>query len=163
LQSIVLEIVEESFRLGEEKEQVMQRQRGFDTMVVIFEHLCRLSCKDQNLQELSQYSIRSKVLSLEIILKILESPCSIFNHNLKILYLLKTGLCETLLKNAFSSEKNIFALSFSIFALLVAKFREHLKSEIAALMETVFLKILDSSNSSFQHVIYALNVLNKIF
>jgi brefeldin A-inhibited guanine nucleotide-exchange protein len=46
---------------------------------------------------------------------------------------------------------------------LVEHFREHLKQEIAAFIESVFLKILDSKNSSFNHVIYALHVLNKIF
>ena len=132
-------------------------------MVNIFENLCKLSCKDENLTELSQYSCKSKTITLELILKILESPNSIFVHNIKIIYLLKSSLCDALLKNSFSQEKAVFAMSFTIFAFLVEHYREHLKAEIATFIEIVFLKILDSMNSSFNHVIYALNVLNKIF
>ena len=132
-------------------------------MVMIFENLCKLSCKDQNLQELSPYSLKSKVITLEIILKILESKNSIFVLNIKILYLLKGSLCEAILKNSFSAEKSVFALSFSIFSFLVENYREHLKTEIAAFFETVFLKILHSTNSSFNHLIYSLHVLNKVF
>ena len=51
----------------------------------------------------------------------------------------------------------MFSISFSIFTILVEKFREHLKTEIAAFFETVFLKILDSLNSSYNHILYTLN------
>jgi hypothetical protein len=71
-------------------------------MVTIFENLCKLSCKDQNLSELTSYSLKSKTITLELILKILESPNNIFVHNMKIIYLLKGCLCDALLKNSVS-------------------------------------------------------------
>ena len=132
-------------------------------MVNIFENLCKLSCKDETLNDLSNYSLKSKTITLELILKILEHPNTLFVHNVKILYLVKNTLCEALLKNSFSSEKTVFSLSFSIFSVLVLNYREHLKSEICIFVENVFLKILESMNSSFHHVIYAIHVLNKIF
>jgi brefeldin A-inhibited guanine nucleotide-exchange protein len=57
----------------------------------------------------------------------------------------------------------VFSISFSIFTILVEKFREHLKTEIAAFFETVFLKILDSLNSSYNHILYTLNVFKNLF
>jgi len=142
---------------------ILNKQRGFETMVMLFENLCKLSCKDQNQNELKPQLVKSKVITLEIILKILESPSSIFALNIKILYILKGCLCEAIMKNSFSNERSVFTLAFSIFSFLVEKYREHLKTEIAALVETVFLKILDSSNSSFNHLNYSLFVLSKVF
>ena len=163
----------------------MNRQKSFDNMVLIFDNLCKLSSKDTTFSDLNPYSLKSKVISLELILRILDSKNNIFSHNVKIIYLLKECLCDALLKNSLCQEKQVnniyfpyiyehnnnfplkfphqvISLSFSIFILLVHNFRAHLSLEIATFIEAVFLKILESFNSSFNHIIFSLQVIQKI-
>jgi len=72
-------------------------------------------------------------------------------------------LIDSLLKNAVSSEKSLFTLSFSIIVALITNFRDNLKAEIAVFIENIFLKLLESNNSNFDHRLFTLHVFNKMF
>ena len=61
-----------------------------------------------------------------------------------------------------SQEKQIFQLVVSIFYCLFLHFRKHLKHVILVFIETIFLKLLDSGNSSYHHKQMILSVFDKI-
>ena len=71
---------------------------------------------------------------------------------------IKDHLCDSILKSSVSTEKPVFAFSLGIFVALVTNFRDILKGEIAVFIENIFLKMLESNNSSFNHRLLALQV-----
>lgn len=73
---------------------------------------------------------------------------------------IKERLCEILIKNCICQERQIFIQSFKIFLILVFNYKEHVKSEICLFIEQIFLKILNSVNSSYYHRHASLQVLN---
>ena len=75
---------------------------------------------------------------------------------------MKSYLCYSLVKNCVSSVPKIFGLSLSIFLLLISNFKEHLKHEIAIFLEQIFLRILESGNSTFAHKQRVLSVFYKL-
>merc|ERR550514_1072352 len=75
---------------------------------------------------------------------------------------LKQQLCISLIKNSVSPIPKIFGLSLSIFVLLISNFKDHLKTEIGVFIEQVFLRILESGNSTYQHKHRVLQVFYKL-
>lgn len=76
--------------------------------------------------------------------------------------IVKENLCDSILKNSISMERAIFKYSLGIFVALVNNFREHLKTEIAIFVDSVFMKMLESTNSTYIHKHLALQVFYKI-
>ncbi|CAD8175946.1 unnamed protein product [Paramecium octaurelia] len=128
----------------------------------ILEMLCQLSQRDNTNPQLSQMIIKCKILSLELIYEALAQSDTILQNKPKLIQILKEQLLESLLKNSLSTEKQLLILTLNIFIQLIWKVRSHLKKELEALIENVYFKFLDSSNSSFDHKQYTLKVFNKI-
>ncbi len=76
---------------------------------------------------------------------------------------IKEYLLDSLLQNSFSTERPVFVMSFGIIVSLIINFRDSLKSAIALFLENIFLKLLESNNSSFHHRKYALHAFHRIF
>lgn len=106
--------------------------------------------------------MRTKIIGLELILAVLEKPKQSFLTKKAFIDEIKNRLCEGLLRYSVSNEKAVFSLVASIFFCLFYHFRKHLKGVILVFIETIFLKLLDSSNSSFHHKELILNVFDKI-
>ncbi|CAD8161380.1 unnamed protein product [Paramecium pentaurelia] len=128
----------------------------------ILEMLCQLSYRDPQNPQLVQLIIKCKVLSLELIYDALAQSDIILQNKPKLILILKEQLLESLLKNSLSAEKQLLILTLNIFIQLIWKVRSHLKKELEALIENVYFKFLESSNSSFDHKQYTLKVFNKI-
>lgn len=109
----------------------------------------------------SSYAMRSKILGLELILCIVEKPGPTFLFRREFNEIIQNILCDGLLKYTVFNEKTIFALSISIFYCLFLHFREHLKQGISVFIDSIFLRILDSNNSSFHHKYLIANVFDK--
>jgi brefeldin A-inhibited guanine nucleotide-exchange protein len=118
--------------------------------ISIFKSLCKLvNTMVSNSNE--NFNAKTKQISLELILTLLEKPGSTFTSHKEFIKIIKDDLIEGLLKNCMSENIQIFSISLSVFFKIWHYFREHLKQQIAVFIESVFLKILDSGNSSFQH------------
>jgi Sec7-like guanine-nucleotide exchange factor len=126
---------------------------------VIFRSICKLSIKDISNPV---YTLKSKILSLELILSVLDNPGPVFSARREFLSIIRSTLCESLLKNSVNGDRTLFALSLSVFIALVNNYKSSLKSEIGMFLEQVFLKILDSDNSSFLHKHLVLQVFYRI-
>lgn len=128
---------------------------------LLFRALCKLSNKsftDDPSQGVDPIALQSKVLSLELLLSILEHAGPSFKSSDKFIYLVRSYLCVSLLKNATSSNTQIVGLSLRIFVAMIAHFKDYLKAEIEVFISNIFLRILESENSSFEHKMLVLEV-----
>lgn len=149
-----------------------EARRYFTDALIVFKSICKLCLKDvpsggqgslssQN-SMMNTFTMRSKILGLELILAVVERPGTTFLNSKEFVSIIKDTLCDGLLKYCVSNEKTIFSLSLSIFYCLFLHFREHLKSEIVVFLEHIFLRILDSGNSIYHHKYLILNVFDKL-
>eukprot|EP00462_Mataza_sp_D1_P023775 CAMPEP_0175130550 /NCGR_PEP_ID=MMETSP0087-20121206/6066_1 /TAXON_ID=136419 /ORGANISM="Unknown Unknown, Strain D1" /LENGTH=1929 /DNA_ID=CAMNT_0016412775 /DNA_START=93 /DNA_END=5878 /DNA_ORIENTATION=- len=129
--------------------------------VQVFRALCTLSMR--NLPDPpDNLALRSKTQALELLLSVLEHSGNTFRHSPRFIALVKDDLVMSLLKNSVTPIEAIFRLSSQIFIALIRHFKPYLKTEIGAFMEQIFLKVLASPNSTYEHKVMALTVFNKL-
>ncbi|EFA83259.1 Arf guanyl-nucleotide exchange factor [Heterostelium album PN500] len=113
------------------------------------EAFCKLSTKEipDNAKADSQ-EVRSKILSLELLARILENPLPSLKLSEKFINTsIKRNLSVTLLSNGASDNLPEFKLTLSMFSSLIIHFKEHLKEEIGTYFSRIILHTLASSSS----------------
>ena len=120
-----------------------------------FKFLCKILTKEDFNNN------NEKKLSLELITFILENYSNNLNENKDFILLIQNELTEGLFKTCLSEEINIFNLSINLFFIVWEFFRFYLKLQISIFNENVFLKILDSENSSFEQKKIILEYFSK--
>uniref|UniRef100_A0A8D9B2L0 Brefeldin A-inhibited guanine nucleotide-exchange protein 1 n=1 Tax=Cacopsylla melanoneura TaxID=428564 RepID=A0A8D9B2L0_9HEMI len=130
---------------------------------IVFRSMCRLSMKPltQENPDPKSCELRSKILSLHLLLSILQSAGPVFRSNSMFITAIKQYLCVALSKNGVSPVPEVFELSLSIFLALLDKFKTHLKMQIEVFFKEIFLNILEASTSSFQHKWIVIQALIK--
>lgn len=131
---------------------------------LIFRALCKLSMKglnDDSNSPQDPIALQNKILSLELILHILQRSGPAFRSGEKFIYAIKQYLCVSLLGNCTSPIAQVTTLSLQIFVSLLNGFKEHLKQELEIFVGSIFLKILESENSTFEHKSRVLEVLQN--
>ena len=83
------------------------------------------------------HELRSKIISLQLLLSILQNAGPVFRTNEMFINAIKQYLCVALSKNGVSSVPHVFELSLAIFLTLLANFKLHLKRQIE--VSTVFI------------------------
>ncbi|RXN04096.1 brefeldin A-inhibited guanine nucleotide-exchange 1-like isoform X4 [Labeo rohita] len=145
---------------------------------LVFRSLCKLSMKPlsdgppdpkvelswfyQLLSHDRSHELRSKVLSLQLLLSILQNAGPIFKTNEMFINAIKQYLCVALSKNGVSSVPEVFELSLSIFLTLLSNFKTHLKMQIEVFFKEIFLYILETSTSSYDHKWMVIQTLTRI-
>lgn len=76
------------------------------------------------------HELRSKILSLQLLLSILQNAGNVFQTNEMFINAIKQYLCVALSKNGVSSIPHVFELSLAIFLTLLSNFKQHLKMQI---------------------------------
>lgn len=99
---------------------------------------------------------------MELILSIFQGSGKAFQTSEKFIAAIKSYLCVSLLGNCTSHVAEVVGLSLQIFTLLMNHFREHLKSELEVFVSTIFLRILESENSTYDHKLRVLEVFHSI-
>lgn len=107
-------------------------------------------------------ALNNKVLSLELILLMIEMAGENIKTAKKFVDLIQSQLCVTLLKNCISNNTQVAYTSQRIFLVLVYKFKTHLKEEIQVFMKNIFLRVLESENSSFSQKAIVLESLRSL-
>lgn len=130
--------------------------------LMVFQSLCKLSMRDLPPGTTDTRIVRSKRLSLELVLSMLQNCGPVFRSSDRFIQVLKEQLCVSLIKNSVSPMPKIFGLSLQIFVMLITNFKDNLKSEIGVFIEQIFLKILESGNSTYQHKHRVLQVFYKL-
>jgi len=107
-------------------------------------------------------SMQSKVLSLELLLSVLDGAGPTFRSGARFVGAVRQYLCVSLLKNCTLSATHVVALSLRIFVSLIEKFRDHLKAEVEVFISHIFLRILESDNSTHEHKMLVLEVFHRL-
>ena len=76
------------------------------------------------------HELRSKILSLQLLLSILQNAGPVFRTNEMFINAIKQYLCVALSKNGVSSVPQVFELSLAIFLTLLSNLKQHLKMQI---------------------------------
>ncbi|CAG8570332.1 8126_t:CDS:10 [Ambispora leptoticha] len=144
---------------------------------LVFRALCKLSMKplsSETSMDLKSHSMRSKLLSLHLILTILSSHMPVFAsleviitssttyESTPLIQAVKQYLCLSLSRNAVSPVQQVFEISLEIFWKCMSQLRSHLKKEIEVFFNEIFLPILEMRNSSTQQKHALLNILLRI-
>ncbi|XP_026480645.1 brefeldin A-inhibited guanine nucleotide-exchange protein 1 [Ctenocephalides felis] len=131
---------------------------------LVFRALCKLSMKalPEGVPDPKSHELRSKVLSLHLLLSILQSAGPVFRNNEMFITAIKQYLCVALSKNGVSSVPEVFELSLSIFLALLSNFKTHLKMQIEVFFKEIFLNILETTSSSFDHKWMVIQALTRI-
>ncbi|KAL5280006.1 ARFGEF1.2 family protein [Megaselia abdita] len=108
------------------------------------------------------HELRSKVLSLHLLLSILQNAGPVFRSNEMFIMAIKQYLCVALSKNGVSSVPEVFELSLSIFVALLSNFKVHLKKQIEVFFKEIFLNILETTSSTFEHKWMVIQALTRI-
>uniref|UniRef100_A0A8C7X8G7 ADP-ribosylation factor guanine nucleotide-exchange factor 1 (brefeldin A-inhibited) n=1 Tax=Oryzias sinensis TaxID=183150 RepID=A0A8C7X8G7_9TELE len=115
---------------------------------LVFRSLCKLSMKplSDGPPDPKSHELRSKVLSLQLLLSILQNAGPIFKTNEMFINAIKQYLCVALSKNGVSSVPEVFELSLSIFLTLLSHFKTHLKMQIEILTCVSCLTLSDAQS-----------------
>ena len=76
------------------------------------------------------HELRSKILSLELLLSILKNSDPVFRMDEVFISAIRQYFCVTLSKNGVSNVLQVFELCLSIFLTLLSSFKTHLKMQI---------------------------------
>lgn len=131
---------------------------------LVFRSLCKLSMKpipDGNVDPKS-HEVRSKILSLQLILSILQNSGPSFQSSDLFANAIKQFLCVALSKNGVSNISEVFELSLAIFLALLQSFKTHLKMQIEVFCKEIFLNILETPTSTFEHRWMVIQALTRI-
>lgn len=167
---------ENGFENGEKKDLSRFASQFHTDGYLLFRALCKLSSKplpgDENKTStvisfvgstpVDPLALNSKILSLELLAAVLEYCGNAFRTGDKFIYAVQNYLCVSLLKNCMSNNTQVAYLSQKIFLILVYKFKVHLKSEIEVFMSNIFLRVLESPNSSFEQKALVLEALRSL-
>ncbi|KAM9342974.1 brefeldin A-inhibited guanine nucleotide-exchange protein 2 [Pholidichthys leucotaenia] len=131
---------------------------------LVFRSLCKLSMKPlaDGPPDPKSHELRSKIVSLQLLLSVLQGAGPVFRTHEMFVNAIKQYLCVALSKNGVSSVPEVFELSLAIFLTLLSHFKIHLKMQIEVFFREIFLTILETSTSSFEHKWMVIQTLTRI-
>ncbi|KAJ7904490.1 Sec7-domain-containing protein [Mycena olivaceomarginata] len=144
---------------------------------LVFRALCKLTMKPLNTEserDLKSHAMRSKLLSLHLVLTILNSHMPLFVDPLAIIYsnssheattfvqAINQYLCLSLSRNAVSPVPQVFEISVEIFWRVLAGMRTKLKKEIEVLLHEIFIPILEMRTSTLKQKAVILGMLARL-
>ncbi|XP_021954399.1 brefeldin A-inhibited guanine nucleotide-exchange protein 1 isoform X2 [Folsomia candida] len=131
---------------------------------LVFRALCKLSMKPlpDGIPDPKSHELRSKVLSLQLLLSIVQNAGDVFKSNPVFITAIRQYLCVALSKNGVSSVPEVFQLTLAIFLALLANFKIHLKMQIEVFFKEILLPLVESAGSSFEHKWLAVQALTRI-
>ncbi len=100
-----------------------------------------------------------KMLSLELLLSLIERSGPAFRTSDRFVTAVTRMLCGSILKNCTSNETPVVELSLRIFLVLCRDFKKCLKAEIEIFITKIFLKILLSPLSPYEHKALVLDLV----
>ncbi|KAI9069221.1 Sec7-domain-containing protein [Trametes sanguinea] len=144
---------------------------------LVFRALCKLTMKPLNSEserDLKSHAMRSKLLSLHLVLMILESHMPIFVSPSAIIYSSSSNeatpfiqaanqyLCLCLSRNAVSPVPQVFEISVEIFWRVLSGLRTKLKKEIEVLLHEIFIPILEMKTSTLKQKAVIVSMLQRL-
>ncbi|KAK6506631.1 guanine nucleotide exchange protein for ADP-robosylation factor [Arthrobotrys musiformis] len=161
----------------EVSEQDLEDEVFTKDIFLVFRAMCKLSIKvlpPEQIADLKCHGMRSKLLSLHLILTILKQHSVVFTNPLvtirgsgterptQFVQAIKQYLCLSLSRNAASSVPWVFEMCSEIFWLVVRDMRSALKKELEVFMKEIYLAILENKNSSLNQKHSILGLFERI-
>jgi len=139
-------------------------QTNLSDVILLFRAFCKLSTKEiPEGSSLDSHEMKSKILSLELLSRILENPLPSLKLSEKFINSsIKRYLSISLLTNGTSPHLPVFKLTLTLFLSLIIHFKEHLKEEIGLFFSKILLNVLSSSTCSAKQKWLILPVLYEI-
>ncbi|WVQ96796.1 hypothetical protein IAU59_003903 [Kwoniella sp. CBS 9459] len=144
---------------------------------LVFRALCKLTMKplvSESEKDLRSHAMRSKLLSLHLVLTVLKSHSDLFTNPLIVipsnsslemtpfLQATKQYLCLSLSRNAVSPVNQVFELSVEIFWCMLKSMRAQMKKEIEVLLNEIFVPILEMRHSTIRQKTIILGVFIRL-
>ncbi|CAI5713014.1 unnamed protein product [Peronospora destructor] len=108
------------------------------------------------------FAFQSKILSLELVKEIVENAGPSLRCNERFVRAIRQYLCQSLLQNCTSNYTQIVSLSLQVFLVLLRNYKRYLKTELDIFVTSIFLRLLQSENASFEHKLLVLEALHTI-
>ncbi|KAG6854759.1 hypothetical protein C0991_001186 [Blastosporella zonata] len=144
---------------------------------LVFRALCKLTMKPLNTEserDLKSHAMRSKLLSLHLVLTVLNSHMALFVDPSAIIYSSSSNeatsfvqainqyLCLSLSRNAVSPVPQVFEISVEIFWRVLSGMRTKLKKEIEVLLHEIFIPIIEMRTSTLKQKAVILGMLSRL-
>ncbi|KAK3023742.1 hypothetical protein RJ639_044407 [Escallonia herrerae] len=126
--------------------------------LLLFRTLCKMSMKEDN----DEVTIKTRILSLELLQGLFEGVSNSFTKNFHFIDSVKAYLSYALLRASVSQSSVIFQYATGIFSVLLLRFRESLKGEIGVFFPLIVLRSLDSAECSLNQKLSVLRMLEKV-
>ncbi|KAD4982629.1 hypothetical protein R6Q59_002233 [Mikania micrantha] len=124
----------------------------------LFRTICKMGMKEDN----DEVTVKTRILSLELLQGLLEGVSHSFTKNFNIIDSVKAYLSYVLLRASVSQSPAIFQYATGIFAVLLLRFRESLKVEIGIFFPLIVLRSLDGSEYPLNLKLSVLRMLEKV-
>ncbi|GAM27314.1 hypothetical protein SAMD00019534_104890 [Acytostelium subglobosum LB1] len=149
---------------NDESAIIHQYNVNLSDVILLFRAFCKLSTKEVPDGSSSEsHEVKSKILSLELLSRILENPLPSLKLSEKFINTsIKRYLSVSLLTNGSSNNLPEFKLTLAMFLSLMIHFKEHLKEEIGTFFSKIILATLASSTQSVKKKWLVLPVLCEI-
>lgn len=133
---------------------------------LMFRAFCRLSQRpimDTSQADLkNNIEVKSKILSLQLILTTLQNAKPVFKQNRHIISIIRKYLCVSLTKNGVSPITEVFEFSLSIFLSLLVDYKKYLKKQVEIFFREIIIYLLETQTSSFEHKWLVIQTLTRI-
>ncbi|KIK65294.1 hypothetical protein GYMLUDRAFT_38736 [Collybiopsis luxurians FD-317 M1] len=144
---------------------------------LVFRALCKLTMKPLNNEserDLKSHAMRSKLLSLHLVLTVLNSHMPLFVDPTAIIYsnssneattfvqAINQYLCLTVSRNAISPVPQVFDITVEIFWRVLSGMRTKLKKEIEVLLHEIFIPILQMRTSTLKQKAVILGMFSRL-
>ncbi|MCJ1245633.1 guanine nucleotide exchange protein for ADP-robosylation factor [Trapelia coarctata] len=144
---------------------------------LVFRSMCRLSTKilpQEQIQDLKNQNMRSKLVSLAIIRTLLNNNMEVFTSPLVTIrssvnneptsfgQAINQYLRLSVSRNGASSVRQVFETTCEIFWLMLKDMRVMLKREIEVFLKEIYLSILERRNAPSYQKLYIMKVLRRL-
>ncbi|KAG0481490.1 hypothetical protein HPP92_012348 [Vanilla planifolia] len=126
--------------------------------LLLFRTLCKMGMKEES----DEVTVKTRLLSLELLQGLLEEFSQSLTTNLPFIDSVKAYLCYALLRASVSSSPVVFQYATGIFTVLLLRLRESLKGEIGIFFPVIILRFLDSADSPPSLRAIVLRMLEKV-
>lgn len=107
-------------------------------------------------------ALKSKTLSLELLLAVLEQAGPQLKSADAILFAIKQYLVPALMKNCLETNVQVASIAMKVFEQVQHKFKDQLKKEIELVISNVLLGLLDSPHALMENRVLVLETLTRM-
>ncbi|KAM1605801.1 hypothetical protein PS2_026498 [Malus domestica] len=126
--------------------------------LLVFRTLCKMGMKEDN----NEVTLKTRILSLELLQGLLEGVGHPFTRNFHFIDSVKAYLSYALLRASVSQSPVIFQYATGIFLVLLLRFRESLKGEIGIFFPLIVLRSLDGLDFPISQKLSVLRMVEKV-